>query len=405
MYVGNQGLRSFHLQAPVKDVSPGFVRPAPGHIPALDGIRGAAAAAVFIYHYGGGARSSNFVLHFIGKTIHLGWAGVSLFFVLSGFLITGILLDSMHLPKWWRTFYLRRTLRIFPLYYAALLGLVLVNLLLRTPWSSIFPIWPFFFYLQDIPHLVRIEVLGPLFTVGHFWSLAVEEQFYLVWPLFLLLAIRRNKIRQLCLGVFLFSLVSRICIFVFHLNSDWAVYFISGRAGEMSAGALLAASLRGSELDRRHVLHRAKLALPASFVGVVTIVLLTGETGATEPWMGSLGIALLSQLFIALIALSLQSGVTQKLFSLPILRWLGKVSYGIYVYHLLLYPVFLWIAHQLHPTPDKTYQVILAAVALVGTLLAATISFATLEKAFLRLKDSLGAPYPVPADDALKPIT
>jgi peptidoglycan/LPS O-acetylase OafA/YrhL len=400
MYVGNQGPRSFHLQAPAKDVSQGFIRHAPGHIAALDGIRGTAAAAVFIYHYGGGARSSNLALHFIGETIHLGWAGVSLFFVLSGFLITGILLDSMQRPKWWRTFYVRRTLRIFPLYYAALLGLVLVNLLVRTPWSSIFPIWPFFFYLQDIPHLVRIKALGPLFTVGHFWSLAVEEQFYLAWPLFLLLARTRNKVRQLCLGVFLVSLASRICIFGFHLNSDWAVYFISGRAGEMAAGAFLAATLRGSERDRRHVLHGAKLALPASLVGVVTIVLLTEETGAMEPWMGSLGTALLSQLFMALIALSLQPGIAQKIFSLPILRWLGKVSYGIYVYHLLLYPVFIWIAHQLHPTPDKTYQVVLAAVALVGTLLAATISFATLEKAFLRLKDSLGAPYPVPAEDA-----
>src|SRR5271154_7618303 len=105
MYVGNQGLRSSHLQAPAKDLSQGLIRQAPGHIPALDGIRGAAAAAVFIYHYGGGARSSNFAVHLVGETIHLGWAGVSLFFVLSGFLITGILLDSMRRPHWWRTFY------------------------------------------------------------------------------------------------------------------------------------------------------------------------------------------------------------------------------------------------------------------------------------------------------------
>src|ERR1700759_363462 len=98
--------------APVEPASPAPFR-IPGHIPALDGIRGAAAATVFIYHYGGGARSADFAFHIVGKTIHLGWVGVSLFFVLSGFLITGILLDSMQRPNWRETFYIRRALRIF----------------------------------------------------------------------------------------------------------------------------------------------------------------------------------------------------------------------------------------------------------------------------------------------------
>ena len=203
------------LLAPDKPASTASHRQVPAHIPALDGIRGAAAAAVFIYHYGGGARSSNPAFRLSGQAVHLGWVGVSLFFVLSGFLISGILLDSFERPGWWKTFYIRRTLRIFPLYYTALLGGMLVHLLLRVPWSSIAPVWPFFFYLQDIPGLVRFELLSPLFVLGHFWSLAVEEQFYLFWPFLLLLASRRGRVRRLCLGVCLLSLIFRISCFAF----------------------------------------------------------------------------------------------------------------------------------------------------------------------------------------------
>jgi peptidoglycan/LPS O-acetylase OafA/YrhL len=384
------------LLAPAKQVPLESVRQVPGHVPALDGIRGVAAASVFIYHYGGGARSSNFAVHLVGETIHLGWAGVSLFFVLSGFLITGILLDSMQRPNWWRTFYIRRTLRIFPLYYTALLGAMLVHLSLRRSWSSVAPIWPYFFYLQDIPGLVRFEVLGPLFTLGHFWSLAVEEQFYLVWPFLLSLAKRRDRVRQLCLIIYLLSLIFRICVFSLHLNSAWAIYFLGGRAGEMAAGGFLAALLHGSELRRGRVLPGARPLLVASAACLTAVVLWTRGTQAADPWLGTVGIALFSLLFAALIALSLQPGIVERIFSLPVLAWLGRISYGIYVYHLLLYPAFAWLTHELFPrSTGEIYLLELAAVATVGTLSAAAISFASLESRFLRLKGVIGKPYPI----------
>ena len=235
-----------------------------GHIPALDGVRGVAAATVFIYHYGGGAHSADFAFRLVGKTIHLGWVGVSLFFVLSGFLITGILLDYMQRPKWRVTFYIRRALRIFPLYYFALFGAILVAWFLKTPSSRITPLWPLFFYLQDIPQIVHTWALSPLFVVGHFWSLAVEEQFYLVWPFLLLFASRRSVLRPLCISVYLLSLFFRICVFSLHLNTEWATYFIIGRAGEMAAGGFLAASIRGSERDREQIARCARPLLLAS---------------------------------------------------------------------------------------------------------------------------------------------
>jgi peptidoglycan/LPS O-acetylase OafA/YrhL len=403
MEVGNERAHGSSVGlAPVEHASPAPFRITSGHIPALDGIRGAAAATVFIYHYGGGARSSDFAFHIVGKTIHLGWVGVSLFFVLSGFLITGILLDSMQRPNWRVTFYIRRALRIFPLYYFALLGAILVALLLNRPWSSISPLWPLFFYLQDIPQIVRTWPLSPLFVVGHFWSLAVEEQFYLVWPFLLLFASRRNALRPLCMGVYLFSLLFRICIFGLHLNTEWATYFIIGRAGEMAAGGFLAASIRGSERERGQITRGAKPLLLTSLAGVTAIVWFTKETAAAEPWLATLGIALFTLIFTALISLCLKPGITERVFKFPTLRWLGKISYGIYVYHLLLAPLYAWLTRQVFPgVTGRRYLLALAAVATVCTLLAASVSFATLESRFLRLKDSLGKPRPVPASDGL----
>lgn len=382
--------------------TPAAFRVNSGHIPALDGVRGVAAATVFIYHYGGGARSSDFAFHIVGKTIHLGWVGVSLFFVLSGFLITGILLDSMQRPKWRVTFYIRRALRIFPLYYFALFGAILVAWLFKTPSSRITPLWPLFFYLQDIPQIVHPWALSPLFVVGHFWSLAVEEQFYLVWPALLLFATRRGVLRPICVGVFLVSLFFRICVFGLHLNTEWATYFILGRAGEMAAGGLLAASIRGSERDRDQIAHGARPVLLTCVACVTAIVWFTKETAAAEPWLATLGISLFTLIFTALIALCLRPGITERVFSFPILRWLGKISYGIYVYHLLLAPLYAWLTHQIFPgVSGRSYLLALAAVATAGTLLAASISFATLESRFLRLKDSLAKPLSAPARDEL----
>jgi peptidoglycan/LPS O-acetylase OafA/YrhL len=399
---GSEVLTKFPLPTSAEDMPSSPIRATSGHIPALDGIRGVAAATVFIYHYGGGARSSVFVVHLAGMAIHLGWAGVSLFFVLSGFLITGILLDSMQRPQWWKTFFIRRALRIFPLYYFALFAVIVVGLLLQIPWSQIFPIWPLFLYLQGFPHVAKIETLGSIFIVGHLWSLAVEEQFYLVWPMLLLFASRRNAVRRLCVAVFLGSLIFRVWFFGFHLNSEWALYFIGGRAGEMTAGGFLAASLRGSDRERAQIFAAARPVLLSSLAVIMAIVWWANYTDARGPWMGTLGITFFSLLFASVIALCLKPGWTERVFSLPMLRWLGKVSYGIYVYHLLLYPLFAWVTHQLIPNAGgKKYLFVLAAVATVGTLTTAWVSFAVFESRLLRLKASLGKPQPVAASDTV----
>jgi peptidoglycan/LPS O-acetylase OafA/YrhL len=162
------------------------------YIPALDGIRGLAILLVLFHHF-------RFILEPIHRSQRLllvladaGWCGVELFFVLSGFLVTGILLDTWESPRYFRTFYARRVLRIFPLYF---LYLAVVVLLLSRFWTSQFgfnpwvkvSFWPYFLYLENFKaHHMFNDLL-----LGHLWSLAVEEQFYTVWPLIVALLPRR----------------------------------------------------------------------------------------------------------------------------------------------------------------------------------------------------------------------
>lgn len=164
----------------------------------------------------------------------------------------------------------------------------------------------------------------------------------------------------------------------------------------------MAASIRSSERNREQIDRCARPLLLACVACITAIVWITTETAAAEPWLATLGISLFTLIFTALIALCLRPGITERVFSFPIFRWLGKISYGIYVYHLLLAPLYAWLTRQIFPgMTGRRYLLALAGVATVGTLLAASISFAALESRFLRLKDSLAKPGPVSASDEL----
>ncbi|HEX6051682.1 MAG TPA: acyltransferase, partial [Gemmatimonadaceae bacterium] len=177
-----------------------------GHVPALDGVRGLAVALVLVCHVAWDFSSPSYMERGLIEVARAGWIGVDLFFVLSGFLITGILLDTRGGPKYFRHFYVRRTLRIFPLYYAILVGVFVITPLVaatrdRRWFTDIVDQQGWFWtYTSNVFLAVtgRWEQTGIL---GHFWSLAVEEQFYLIWPAVVLLLSPR-QLRTAC-GVIL----------------------------------------------------------------------------------------------------------------------------------------------------------------------------------------------------------
>ena len=155
------------------------------NIPALDGIRGLAVLLVLLFHLSFHANLGGFESSYFQKLFGCGWAGVDLFFVLSGFLITGILVESTNEKFYFLRFYWRRTLRVFPLYFGTLLTSLFVFPWIHYP-SHLFTgseaAVPYFFsYVYNLYFVFHTD--SPLAYLGPAWSLAIEEQFYLIWPM------------------------------------------------------------------------------------------------------------------------------------------------------------------------------------------------------------------------------
>jgi len=352
------------------------------HLPALDGIRGLAVLIVFIFHFGGGAQSPNFLLRSVGLLLQAGWSGVTLFFILSGFLISGILWDTRSTPDWWRNFYMRRALRIFPLYYGTLFLVFLTAVAASKGLFSCSRIWIYAFYLQNIPPLsVRSEDVGSHLWLSHFWSLAVEEQFYLLWP-FLLMRMRSlDQAKRLSLGIFLFSAIFRVAIWYASPHPGIFSGFIFTRAGELALGAYLAMCFRDKALW-----HRLQARAPiVSLVGFLAAGVVGHSLVLLTPSIFLVGLPCITIFFAALLVLGLGDGVVNRLACVSWLRRLGGISYGVYVYHVLLIPVFAWIVATIAPHASRNAALALTFT-VAGTLSIglATISFRFFESPFLR---------------------
>lgn len=371
--------------------------------PALDGLRAFAVLLVFFHHY----HSPN------DPSLSWGWAGVDIFFVLSGFLITGILYDTRNTPHRFRNFYARRTLRIFPLYYAVLLFGVLLTPVFHWLWNPAWVLW--FFYLGNYARFIYLH--SPLFPkgalehlvaqtphfgmsmlyLGHFWSLCVEEQFYLVWPLVVFYVRDRVRLRNLCLVVCCLALLARVlCVFVLpqpYLTAEFLYRVTPLRADALLIGGLAALCLRGPEAET--LLRYAKpvvVLFSISFVVWQILYFLFSGThhlvhpAGNEPVMATIGFTLID-LFAAALLLSIvqPAGVLFKVFNLRWARQLGQISYGFYVFHDMFHSV--WAAIAYHFLREVGWgQAGTAWLGLVGTIAISSLSFRYFESPFLRLK-------------------
>jgi peptidoglycan/LPS O-acetylase OafA/YrhL len=360
------------------------------HVLALDGVRGLAILSVFLLHYGGGATSEILPIRFVGNLIKTGWLGVSLFFVLSGFLISGILWDSIGQAHWRRNFYIRRSLRIFPLYYFALFITLASCILVARPFHFPAGIGVLAVYLQNLPPFFpTLSAMPALVATGHFWSLAVEEQFYLFWPFALMSLVGKREIaKMLCIALFIASLLFRISAFLWSsIGEEWAYNCLPGRMGELCAGAYLAFAIRGSSAERALVFRYATTITIGSFL----LMLVVFSHAHAYTWRNfpvvTYGLALGGIVFTGLVAQALSPGPIQWIFQRAPMVWLGKLSYGIYVYHLLFGPLYAAIARQLvHASTGNIYFVCRFFVAAVLTILISMLSFYSFERPLRQLK-------------------
>jgi peptidoglycan/LPS O-acetylase OafA/YrhL len=283
--------------------------------------------------------------HPLQRLLLSGFLGVDLFFVLSGFLITGILVDAKRRPHYFRTFYMRRALRIFPLYYG-LLALAYLSVPLLSPQDAATlkgpnSPWWYWLYASNIGMAVKGSWLeSPTwFSLGHFWSLAVEEQFYMVWP-FIVFCLKEKWLGRLCA---LLVVTNPFVMGWLHSEIGALGTYVStlSRIGSLAAGSGLALLYRSR--SGREKVH--KVVMPVAIVSGA--LLLWARTFVMWP-LGMCESQIMLICGTCWVAIAAEGGrrqVAAVFFGSRLLRWFGKYSYGIYVYHHALKPIwisFLW---------------------------------------------------------------
>jgi peptidoglycan/LPS O-acetylase OafA/YrhL len=312
-----------------------------GHMPALDGIRGLAIVLVMVCHFSRVLTPKTPLQLLFSNLTEAGWVGVDLFFVLSGFLISGILLDSKTSANYFSSFYMRRILRIFPLYYSVcFVYLVVVPLLQRharlmTGVHSVGSdqIW-FWTYMVNWGQAITHR---PFNALVHFWSLAIEEQFYLLWPLAVLFVYKRNLAR-LCIGLVLVAELLRIVLLLNGFSLFTIFQLTVTRLDGLALGSLAALAVR-DEAWLKQAASLLKFIIPIPFVWLVVLGLVSGGFSQIKGPLVIIFSPMLLAVMFAGIVLSaiLHPGSPFELFlRAPWLRSCGKYSYAMYVFHVPL---------------------------------------------------------------------
>lgn len=409
---------------------PGPRVPGLGHTPTLDGLRGVAIVLVLAHNLDvlDIARHSPVAVHVAKELLYLGWIGVQLFFVLSGYLITRGLIAAQGAPGYFRDFYIKRSLRIFPLYFLSLLAF---TWLLPTAWPQVFgPILPgdrwLWLYLSNWTEPLG---LGGGERLPHFWSLAVEEQFYLVWP-FLLYRRTPTQVLILSLLVMLAGPLIRWEVLQAGYGHEALYSFTICRMDSLAIGAALAAwHVMLLQSPTRSVADpevRTKLTASVWLIGLLSMAVAAVTSHGfqrvetqSQVWSYSvLGVA-----FVLLLGASVEdmsalrlgrlkhpsaswladwpyAGVKiwQRVLAGPVLRAFGKYSYALYVFHKPLHDllgpkVLLWLGSGKGPVG---LGAALAYLAVMTTLTfgLALLSWRWLEQPVLGLRHRLIRPRP-----------
>ena len=383
------------------------------HCLSLDGVRGIAVLLVLCYDCLKLAPASSPLTYAARWVAARGWTGVDLFFVLSGYLITGVLLETRGHRGYWTSFFLRRSVRIFPLYYATLfavfcfipgvLWIVSASETMQAPFATVREdqLW-YWAYAQNWLFAWK-QAWPTAIPIKHFWSLAIEEQFYLVWP-FLVAWLGRRQLAWLCVALGVFSVTARTCLLLQGVTPMVVFVMTLTRLDGLCMGALLAILIRNEAWRVRF----APLLLPATVMAVLGLVCLdhVWPVMASESFAAySAGHFLLALTFALLIGAAQYASprsLPARTLSNPVLVLFGKYSYAIYVFHKFVY---LGITHLDWSGVSESVRGWLIFATTVGSsLLAARISWVLLERPCLSLKQYIPRPDDVasiPADTQL----
>lgn len=360
--------------------------------PSLEGIRGYAFLLVFIIHYTGiQARPTDLVLYPFFLLQNTAWFLVPIFFVLSGFLITRILLNTREREGYFRVFYFRRILRVFPLYYLVVIPIGLFGILRH---------WPFL--PQHLLYLVYLQTLSPIcaesfrylpvkVTIAHLWSLAIEEQFYLVWPIVIWFLPTEEALLRVSYGIIATCSLLRIAWPLFHLSYTYAYYATFTRVDAIILGAVLAIHYK----RRVHWSLFVKLShilIPVVWGALIILSLITGSAW-TDNYVGvAFCIPAMNLIGACFVILAIHpTGFVNRVCSGKTICHVGRLSYGLYLFHHLYSMPFnaILLPKLNHYLPNPVSHCVVLILAFSITLALAMLSYRFIEEPAMRWKDKM----------------
>jgi peptidoglycan/LPS O-acetylase OafA/YrhL len=370
--------------SPISPTSPGT------RLFALDGLRGLAALMIVAHHYGPSQIVAGIgePLAYVNKALGLAWSGVTLFFVLSGFLIGGLLMDNVAAPNYYRIFYLRRACRILPAYALLLIlygALHATGLAAHHPqaldWFNYQPLprWSYFTFMQNF-FMVRMDNFGAV-ALAPTWSLAVEEQFYLLLPLFIH-RVPRRWWPAFFLGALVISPMLR-----WWMPGMSAYVLLPMRADSFALGVGMAWLWR--QPDARLTMHRHRAWLWGLFLVLLAIGGVLVKFGVNIFLLmlpsGSLLHCWLNLLFSCALWLALTEPTTlfARLCCWRGLRACGRWSYGFYLFHQLINGLLQGLFLHQPPTLKYSTDLVVTLLALVATIAFSALTWRILERPFV----------------------
>lgn len=349
------------------------------YIRELDGIRGIAILLVLVWHYFVVQLrvQDGSLLYYLRYMGALTWSGVDLFFVLSGFLIGGILLDNKNSSNYLSTFFIRRICRILPLYFMLLLLFFILSKITSADWRWLFadpyPLWSYITFTQN--YMMGDHGFGSRW-LGVTWSLAIEEQFYLLLP-FLVLFLKTNRLIMLLGFMIVASPIARYMI-----DGMGSYIYTFCRADALMSGVLLAWLVRKDGfiwLSRKY----SHLILALFTALLLVIAYLTYSVTQTGDVVNHFVFAVFYSLLILLAVIFRDTSESHVLRN-TLLVWLGTRSYGIYLLHQGISATVHSFNGNYQPQISNVHDAIFTVSALLMTLLLAELSFRYYEKPFIR---------------------
>jgi peptidoglycan/LPS O-acetylase OafA/YrhL len=318
----------------------------------------------------------------------IGTFAVPGFFVLSGYLIGGILYDSRHREGFFKVFYSRRILRVFPLYYLTLLAITLLDLHRGVRLDYHF--WSHYFYVQNLLPGYATVLGAPTNQTIHFWSLAVEEQFYFIWPLVVWLFPARRKLLRITCILIASSFILRMASPWLHLSFEKVYLSTPTRVDAILLGVVLAI-VRHDKIYERLV-PMAKYVVLAGFSIAAVRAVLTGNAWSFNYLDVALMFPCVDITCVAMVvAVMEKDSWLCRVCSRNWICWMGKISYGLYVIH---FTYVMWFQNTVIPgltrhMPHTIAVFMSGSMAFILTLMLATLSYKFIEGPIANFKRQL----------------